>query len=181
MRTTVVDGVEMTYDGAKVSFWGYSFHYPKYSIMLYPQDAKLLDDPGYIEALKFAAVHLDDMSCLVCDHEQEEYMRQETEWAAQSRPAKRHPGYVYVVQAIEPSGHYKIGRSKDPQRRIESMGVKLPYPINIICLIKTDNMLKLEKALHRRHEEQRVNGEWFALDQEHVEYLKSLKEVNYHE
>jgi len=87
-------------------------------------------------------------------------------------------GYVYLIRAIEPHSHYKIGLSKTPVKRIESLDVKLPFPIEVIHLIKTDDMRGLEKSLHSKYAEKRINGEWFALSDDDVREICSMSSMN---
>lgn len=95
-----------------------------------------------------------------------------------ARPAPRvaerkpNPGYVYLVKNQD--GNYKIGRSLNPNKRIESMGVKLPFPIEAVCIIPSEQMSRLEQELHARFDDKRLNGEWFALADEDVEYIRGL-------
>lgn len=81
-------------------------------------------------------------------------------------------GYVYLIQAA--SGFYKIGRTANPKNRIRTFSVKLPFEVDYLCLIKTKNMYKLERELHKRYEKKRVRGEWFKLSPADVEYIKGL-------
>lgn len=91
------------------------------------------------------------------------------------RAPKKRKGYVYLVKSV--SGHYKIGRTVDPQSRAKTFGVKLPFEVEFQCLIETDDYEALELELHDRFEAQRVNGEWFNLSAEDVDYIKSLAGV----
>jgi hypothetical protein len=85
---------------------------------------------------------------------------------------KPNPGYVYLIKNSE--GHYKIGKSVNPSKRIESLGVVLPFPIEAVHIISSNRMSKLEKELHGRFEDKHIAGEWFELTQDDVEYIKSL-------
>lgn len=86
-------------------------------------------------------------------------------------------GYVYLIRAIEPNSHYKIGLSKEPVTRIEKLDVKLPFPVEVIHLIKTDNMRGLELSLHEKYADKRVNGEWFALTDADVLEIRAMKGI----
>lgn len=93
----------------------------------------------------------------------------------QRRPINRNrerAGYVYLIQS--PTGAYKIGRTIDINRRIKTFHVKLPFEIEPICIIKTENMFVLEAQLHIKFALKRLDGEWFKLTTEDVEYIKSL-------
>lgn len=82
------------------------------------------------------------------------------------------PGYVYLLQS--PTTAYKIGRTRDPKNRMKTFGVQLPFEVEFICLIKTQNMTELESRLHAKYADKRINGEWFRLTLEDVEYIKGL-------
>lgn len=98
---------------------------------------------------------------------EEERIRQE---ASTQRRLK--PGFVYLIEAT--TGHFKIGRATNPDDRIRTFNVKLPFEVEYLCLIKTIDMRGLEAELHMRYASKRINGEWFALDPEDVEYIKGL-------
>lgn len=82
-------------------------------------------------------------------------------------------GYVYLIQS--PTGHYKIGRTKNPFNRMRTFEVKLPFEIEYVCLLSTTNMYELETRLHRQFADKRVNGEWFTLSSEDVEIIKAVQ------
>lgn len=81
-------------------------------------------------------------------------------------------GYVYLVQS--PTGYYKIGRTVNPRNRLKTFGVLLPFEVEFVAVISTPDMRELEKELHERFAMKRANGEWFALDQHDIEYIKGL-------
>lgn len=82
------------------------------------------------------------------------------------------PGFVYLIRSA--SGYYKIGRTKNPDDRIATFSVKLPFEVEYEHLIETTDMYQLEKDLHARFADRRVNGEWFDLTDDDVAYVKSL-------
>ena len=81
-------------------------------------------------------------------------------------------GYVYLLQSE--TGHYKIGRTKNPKHRYKTFGTKLPFKVEFIALIKSDDMYQLERDLHSMYAPQRIDGEWFDLTSDNVERIKSL-------
>lgn len=89
--------------------------------------------------------------------------------------ALKHEGYIYLIKGVFPSKCYKIGLTKEPKSRISTLGVQLPFPIEVIHLIKTNDMRGLEKALHNKYADKRVNGEWFALTDSDVQEICSMK------
>lgn len=83
-------------------------------------------------------------------------------------------GYVYVLKMGE---YYKIGRSKDVTKRLESIGLLMPITPTLIHTIKTDDMEYAERYMHERFAECRVNGEWFALTDAQIEWICSVTEL----
>lgn len=81
-------------------------------------------------------------------------------------------GHVYLIQS--PTGAYKIGRTTDPADRLRTFNVKLPFEVEYVCVIATDDMYALERQLHSKFAAKRVNGEWFILSPDDVEYIKGL-------
>ncbi len=92
---------------------------------------------------------------------------------SQAKGRRTSAGFVYLVQS--PTGLYKIGRSVNPNDRLKTFSVKLPFEVSFACLIQTEDMYALESELHRRFAAKRVAGEWFALDADDVDYIKSLQ------
>jgi hypothetical protein len=82
--------------------------------------------------------------------------------------------YVYLIQDISVTGSCKIGKTNHPSRRAREFGVLLPMKTRVIHIIRTEDMQALEKQLHRLYAAKRVNGEWFKLDTEDIEHIKSL-------
>jgi biotin operon repressor len=82
-------------------------------------------------------------------------------------------GYVYVVK--NGSNKYKIGYTKSSvKRRIATLQTALHSPIYIVAYFKTDNPVALERELHNRFNDKRLIGEWFSLDDDDVEWIKSM-------
>ena len=79
------------------------------------------------------------------------------------------PGYIYIVYSI---GRYKIGFSITPQKRVRQ--IQSPYPVDLICIIQTDDMLSLENKLHARFDHARKHGEWFELSDEDIDEIKHM-------
>jgi len=88
------------------------------------------------------------------------------------REQKAYPGYVYLIQS--PTGAYKIGRTKNPDDRMKTFGIQLPFEVQFVHLIETANMYKLERSLHKKFSSKRVNGEWFQLVPEDIEFIKGI-------
>ena len=90
---------------------------------------------------------------------------------------KRQSGYVYLINAGE---FYKIGISRNINQRVTKLSTLPPFNITLVCIIKTDDMMGLEKELHETFSEKRVNGEWFTLSGEDVSYIIGLSLEAHH-
>lgn len=75
--------------------------------------------------------------------------------------------FVYLIKDNF-TGLYKIGRSKDPERRLADLRkeyTKLPvqFDFYLVGVWKTSYPVKVEGFCHNCFEEFRVRGEWFDL------------------
>lgn len=88
-----------------------------------------------------------------------------------------HQGYVYVVEA-EP-GVVKIGRSKDPERRVSQLSTGNPNTLELLASVECENALEAERRLHREYSTEKASGEWFDIGAEErdelIERLNSLE------
>lgn len=90
------------------------------------------------------------------------------------RMNKSRAGYVYVIKSMTDDTYYKIGRTNNPERRMRKFNVVLPFEITPVCLIKTNDMYKLESDLHTKYAQYRADGEWFKLPVSAINELKKL-------
>lgn len=140
------------------------------------QDLKLLDIYPYLPEIRKDEI---DESILTCKHAYEDALRREAAernrlWWEAFRNNPKH-GYIYLLQSV--SGAYKIGRSKDPDDRLRTFEVKLPFEVEYVCTVETANMYELERALHKQFDHKRINGEWFRLDDKDIAAIKALSEI----
>jgi hypothetical protein len=84
-------------------------------------------------------------------------------------------GYVYLLQSS--TGYYKIGRTSDPENRIKTFAVKMPFEIEYLHLIPTKSMAETERQLHHHFADKRVGGEWFALNNVDVATIKAWQSI----
>lgn len=96
--------------------------------------------------------------------------------ATDSPTSTARPGYVYVLGT--PDGYYKIGLSRVLLRRVADIRLQLPYQVELIHLIATQNMGAAERDLHQRFASCRMNGEWFKLSAEDLEWLKRQERLD---
>lgn len=82
-------------------------------------------------------------------------------------------GFVYLIHD-RTANSYKIGLSKNPKSRLSSMQTGTTNELVLLHTIETTDMEALERELHQRFTAKALRGEWFALDTEDVEYIRSL-------
>ena len=76
--------------------------------------------------------------------------------------------FVYVFKVNDLC---KIGRTRNPQRRISQLQTAIPFTLEVVYLVPTQHH-DLERALHRRFEDKRRRGEWYALQPTDIEWIK---------
>lgn len=74
-----------------------------------------------------------------------------------------HTEYVYLIGSHK-FCWYKIGKSTNAVMRVKTLGVLLPFKIELIALWSTNNCGCLEEYLHEQFRKNRINGEWFFFD-----------------
>lgn len=70
---------------------------------------------------------------------------------------------VYLIKCLE-SGFYKIGTSKNPNKRIEQLQTGNYSPLLLIFSYESNLSTKIEKILHRKYSYLKKEGEWFDLE-----------------
>lgn len=82
-------------------------------------------------------------------------------------------GYVYFLKDLH-TDTFKIGASKNVDKRNIQISPQLPFKTKIEFIFKTKDMYKLEKELHIFFRGFNLNGEWFDLtrfDKNKIEYV----------
>lgn len=82
-------------------------------------------------------------------------------------------GFVYLIKA-ETTSFYKIGKSKDVYKRLETLQTANQSELTVIYRIFSTNYSLLEKRLHKYYEEYWVRGEWFDLPDSTVRNFLSV-------
>lgn len=82
-------------------------------------------------------------------------------------PAPR-GGRIYVFRV---GTRYKLGRSKDPQRRLQELRTALPDPIELVAAFPASDAPAAERALHTRFAHRRIAGEWYALTPDDLHWI----------
>lgn len=83
-------------------------------------------------------------------------------------------GYVYIFKQGE---FYKIGKSKNVERRLQAIIGMSPYETILVHQILCRNMHEAEKHLHRCFFDKWIKNEWFALSGGDVTELLKIKEL----
>ena len=84
-------------------------------------------------------------------------------------------GYIYIFRSND---MYKIGTSKNASRRFIDLD-NGPYPLEKVFISKQlQNPYRIEKYLHHKFSNNKVNGEWFRLSEpqlnEAIRYLENI-------
>ena len=85
--------------------------------------------------------------------------------------------YIYLIQSLE-EGYYKIGVSKNPQRRIKELQTGNSSPLKLVETYQSEYADKIERTLQRRYSHLNKEGEWFDMSiQEEVMFVKNCKAI----
>lgn len=89
----------------------------------------------------------------------------------------KNPALVYILSEEKINPLYKIGVTKNVKRRINQLKTEYAYPVKVIMsfLCKEEDRFIIEKYLHQAFAEKRMNGEWFNLTNDDIEYLNEFK------
>jgi len=82
--------------------------------------------------------------------------------------------YVYIIHA-EGTNFYKIGVTKDLEKRLSAINNTSPYRCYILYKIEFKERKKafeLESKVHNKFDNKRLNGEWFELSSNELERVK---------
>jgi hypothetical protein len=93
-----------------------------------------------------------------------------------SAPIVRHQvTHIYLIEG-QPE-HFKIGKSKNVLSRLSSLGTGLPHKPRLIHSFPAKTPARAESVLHQKFKDKRLNGEWFRLTPEDVEWVKAINEM----
>ena len=70
--------------------------------------------------------------------------------------------YIYLIQSLE-DGHYKIGVSKHPARRLLALQTGNSSKLKLIESYESEFAYSIEKSLQRRYSYLKKEGEWFYM------------------
>lgn len=81
---------------------------------------------------------------------------------------KKREGYVYICHKPD-EPYYKIGRTKDPKRRMKQLGCEL------ICAIPFEDNIEMERRVHSCLWSKHVGNEWFDLTEDDILRFDTLQ------
>lgn len=79
-------------------------------------------------------------------------------------------GYVYLIKSGD---YYKIGVANDVLSRINELQIGNPIELGLMHALKVPDPYGVEKSLHNMYSTLRHRGEWFILNEEHVEWFRT--------
>jgi hypothetical protein len=100
--------------------------------------------------------------------------RNEKRAEARRLEQERNTGYVYLMRSE--NGYYKIGISKDVAKRLQSINYSIPIEIELIHSFRISDYQVVERFLHDKYSSKIFRYEWFKLDEQDIEWIKSVKD-----
>lgn len=85
--------------------------------------------------------------------------------------SSKNPFLTYVYLMRHKNGKTKIGRSKYPQARERTLQSEDPELEMILCFECHE---KIEARMHKIFADLRVRGEWFSLEQRHIDWIRLI-------
>ncbi len=121
--------------------------------------------------ISFAKKHKEDIISLN-DLNRKELENYYTELKREHKPKKS--GYIYIMEC---GGKYKIGNSKNVERRKKQLDHR-PFPVQIVYKSpELKDVIYYERELHEVFENKKISGEWFNLDTRDIEIIKCNLEL----
>jgi hypothetical protein len=82
--------------------------------------------------------------------------------------------HLYIIQNTV-SNAYKIGRSKNPKKRLSTLNISSDHPL---ILVKSYiNKGFMEKEIHSIFSSKKLNTEWFALNDFDLQGIENLIDI----
>ncbi len=86
--------------------------------------------------------------------------------------ARKKIGYLYVIKCIG-TDFYKIGKSYNVKKRLQSLNVACPLDLELVFKVKVDEYSLAEIKIHKQFLDYRHKGEWFVFNAEELELVKN--------
>ncbi len=84
-------------------------------------------------------------------------------------------GFIYFIQC---GSFVKIGIAENVHSRLRALKIAAPEPIKIINFFEDKNAGSVEKNFHRLLKKYHSNGEWFKLDNDIINFIKTSHSVH---
>lgn len=127
--------------------------------------------------LKFAEKYGDNIEQINIQRkkEQEEKEKRWLEECEVKNQKRKQKSKVYIIEC---GGKYKIGITKDINRRIKELNNR-PFSCKVLYLSKnSEYAYEVEQHVHYELAESRINGEWYKLHPKMIDFLKEeIEEV----
>jgi len=81
-------------------------------------------------------------------------------------------GYVYIVKS---ASYYKIGMTSRQSGRMSELRGLFPV-LRVINQFACNDRGRVESYLHKKYKKKQVTREWYKLDKEDIEWLRSLED-----
>lgn len=105
---------------------------------------------------------------IICDGDNKKLILSRGECKGQVKEKTQLKGSIYLLEC---GGKYKIGISKNVDRRIKELDNR-PFKVNKI--ISKDNVVDVyskEQKLHTKYSKKRIDGEWYEFNQEELKNI----------
>ena len=177
MRFSVIRKAKYMKDKRILNGWmAYVFHECEDGIIMSDSQG-LVTSAGDIKELcegllKFIGKHSEDIEeyNLKRNAEIERDMRGYSERSSK-RKGTRKKGYVYLLEC---GGRYKIGFSKDVERRISQLDTR-PFKLNLIAKSKLiSDAYDREQEIHEYFANSRIEGEWYCFSDDEALYAEEI-------
>jgi hypothetical protein len=86
-----------------------------------------------------------------------------------------YPGVYIAARPDSPRNTYKMGKSVNIARRVSNHGCMMV----VVCAVRCEEPLRLERALRSRFANYRVAGEWYWISPEDIEWLKTFDHAEF--
>lgn len=80
-------------------------------------------------------------------------------------------GFIYVIKC---AGYFKIGKTRNMGKRLRDYSTHYPLDVELVLCCPSSDMDSDETHLHRIYEAFRVKGEWFALEDWHIDTIRQF-------
>ncbi|MFW5847570.1 MAG: GIY-YIG nuclease family protein [bacterium] len=85
--------------------------------------------------------------------------------------------YIYLMRSEE-TGTYKIGKSKNPEKRLKQLQTGSSEKLELILKFNTKYPSLVESAMHNRFSHLKKHGEWFDLSlSEETSFINECKKI----